>query len=531
MQTTNDTNHIHRVVVVGGGFGGLKAVRGLRRAPVEVTLVDRQNFTLFQPLVYQAATGALAPAEIATLLRVILRRQRNARVVQAEVTGFDLAHREVLLADLPNGDREARLPYDTLIVAGGSRYSYFGHEEWREHAPELKSLAGALDIRSRVLGAFEAAEVEPDPVLRRSWLTFVVVGAGPTGVEMAGQIAELAHDALRRDFRSADTATARVLLVEAGDRILGGFPESLSRKADRSLRKLGVEPLARHTVVGVTAESVTIEARDTTREVVPARTAIWAAGVTASSLARKLAGQAGIEVDRAGRVPVGPDLTIAGHPEVLALGDMVHVGPEASRPLPGVAPVAMQQGRYAARLVRARLRGRSEKPFRYVDKGNLATIGRSKAVADVKGVHLSGFAAWVMWLLVHIAYLIGFQNRLLVLMRWTVSFVTRGRGARLIVPPRSAAPRLEHASDPVQERGSDRHDEDDAGRPEHEAEAQQEHVLEDDGERDRDRPHGRQCVEARKRWGDAGRDRQRDEDESEHRQHPPLLEERRATGT
>jgi NADH:quinone reductase (non-electrogenic) len=518
----------HRVVVVGGGFGGLKAVRGLRRAPVEVTLVDRQNFTLFQPLVYQAATGALAPAEIATPLRLILRRQRNARVVQAEVTGFDLTRREVLLANLPNGAPATALPYDTLIVAGGSRYSYFGHDEWREHAPELKSLSGALDIRSRVLGAFEAAEVETDPERRRAWLTFVVVGAGPTGVEMAGQIAELAHDALRREFRSADTGTARVLLVEASDRILGGFPESLSRKAVRSLEKLGVEPLAAHTVVDVTAGSVAIAARGGTVEVVPARTAIWAAGVTASTLARKLAGQGGVEVDRAGRVPVRPDLTLPGHPEVLALGDMVHVETAAGRPpLPGLAPVAMQQGRYAARFVRARLRGRARKPFRYVDKGNLATIGRSKAVADVKGLHLSGFAAWAMWLLVHIAYLIGFQNRLLVLMRWTVSFLTRGRGARLIVP----ATRLEQAAHTVEERGPDGHDQDDAGRPEDEAEPEQQHVFEDDGQGDRDRPHRRQRVEARERRRDRRGHRQRDEGQPEHRQHPPLLEEERATGT
>jgi NADH dehydrogenase len=522
------TTDTHRVVVVGGGFGGLKAVRGLRRAPVEVTLVDRQNFTLFQPLVYQAATGALAPAEIATPLRLILRRQGNARVVQAEVTGFDLARREVLLDNLPNGGRPTTLPYDTLIVAGGSRYSYFGHEEWREHAPELKSLSGALDIRSRVLGAFEAAEVETDPGLRQAWLTFVVVGAGPTGVEMAGQIAELAHDALRRDFRSADTAAARVLLVEAADRILGGFPESLSRKAARSLEKLGVEPLAAHTVVDVAQGSVTIEARDGSREVVPARTAIWAAGVTASSLARKLAGQAGVEVDRAGRVPVGPDLTLPGHPEVLALGDMVHVAAADGRPpLPGLAPVAMQQGRYAARLIRDRLRGRGRKPFRYVDKGNLATIGRSKAVADVKGLHLSGFPAWAMWLLVHIVYLIGFQNRLLVLMRWTVSFLTRGRGARLILP----AARLEHAPDAVEERCPDGHDQDDTGRPQHEAEDQQQHVLEDDGQRDGDRAHRRQRVEPRERRCERGGDRQRHEDQPEHRQHQPLLEQERPAGS
>jgi NADH dehydrogenase len=419
----------HRVIVVGGGFAGLQAVRGLRRAPVEVTLIDRRNFMLFQPLAYQVATGALSPAEIAVPLRAIVRRQANARVVLAEVTGFELDPREVLLDGLANGDGGVRLGYDTLVVAGGSRYSYFGHDEWQAHAPELKSLEGALEIRSRILSAFEAAEVETDPQRRQSWLTFVVVGAGPTGVEMAGQIAELAHDALRRDFRSVDTRTARVLLVEAADRVLTAFPEQLSRKAAHALERLGVTPLVGHTVVDVTSESVAIRTPDGTVERVDARTAIWAAGVTASSLASSLAGAAGLEVDRAGRVPVGPDLTLAGHPEVLALGDMVRVEGAA---LPGLAPVAIQQGRYAARVVRNRLRGRTTGPFRYVDKGNLATIGRSKAVADVKGLRLAGFVAWAVWLLVHLFYLIGFQNRLLVVLRWTISFVTRGRGARLI---------------------------------------------------------------------------------------------------
>ena len=431
----------HRVVVVGGGFAGLQAVRGLRRAPVEVTLVDRQNFSLFQPLVYQVATGALSPAEIAAPLRAIFRRQRNTRVVLAEVAGLDLEQREVVLDRLPNGERRAVLGYDTLIVAGGSRYSYFGHDEWQEHAPELKSLAGALEIRSRILAAFEAAEVEPDTDRRRAWLTFVVVGAGPTGVEMAGQIAELAHDALRRDFRSADTRTARVLLVEAADRVLPGFPKSLSGKAARALEQLGVSPLVGHTVVDVGASSVAIRTPGGEVERLEARTAVWAAGVTASDLAAKLASGAGLDVDRAGRLAVRPDLTLPGHPEVFALGDMVQVQAADGGiiALPGLAPVAMQQGRYAARVVRGRLRNRDPGPFRYVDKGNLATIGRSKAVADVKGVRVAGFVAWVLWLVVHLFYLIGFENRLLVVLRWTISFLTRGRGARLIVerpPPR-----------------------------------------------------------------------------------------------
>jgi NADH dehydrogenase len=444
METIDGT---HRVVVVGGGFAGLQAVRGLRRAPVEVTLVDRQNFTLFQPLVYQVATGALSPAEIAAPLRGVLRRQRNARVVLGEVTGFDLERRQVVLDGLPNGDGETVLGYDTLVVAGGSAYSYFGHDEWEAHAPELKSLAGALEIRSRILSAFEAAELEPDPARRRAWLTFVVVGAGPTGVEIAGQIAELARDALRRDFRAVDTRTARVLLVEQGDRVLGGFPESLSRKAARALERLGVTPLVGHAVVDVADGRVGIRAGEGPVERVDARTVIWAAGVRASGLAARLADAAGLDVDRAGRVTVEPDLTLPGHPEVFALGDMVSVrAADGTRQrLPGLAPVAIQEGRYAARAIRDRLGGRSRAPFRYRDKGNLATIGRSKAVADVKGIRLAGFAAWALWLLVHLFYLSGFQNRLLVVLRWTIGFVTRGRGARLIVARPEPAPVAEAA--------------------------------------------------------------------------------------
>jgi NADH dehydrogenase len=369
----------HRIVVVGGGFAGLQAVRGLRRAPVEVTLVDRQNYTLFQPLVYQVATGGLSPAEIAMPLRVILRRQRNVRVLLGEVTGFDLERRHVLLDHLPDGRTPRRLDYDTLVVAGGSHYSYFGHEKWQAHAPELKSLEGALEIRNRVLAAFEAAEVEPDPRRRRGWLTFVVVGGGPTGVEMAGQIAELARDVLPADFRAFDARGARVLLVEASERILHAFPESLSRKATRALEELGVTPLPRHTVVDVSSDTVAIRTPTGDATTVEARTAVWAAGVTASDLAAELARATGADIDRAGRITVLPDLTLPGHPEVLALGDMVSVqAPDGrSASFPGLAPVAMQEGRHA---------GRVPGPFRYVDKGNLATIGRSKAVADIRGI-------------------------------------------------------------------------------------------------------------------------------------------------
>jgi NADH dehydrogenase len=421
----------HRVVVVGGGFGGLQAVHALRRAPVEITLVDRQNYHLFQPLAYQVATGSLSSSEIAAPLRSVFKRQPNVRVLLAEATGIDLAARTLELGSLPNGREREELSYDTLIVATGSRYSYFGHDDWRTYAPELKSLPGALDIRARILRAFEAAEFEDDPALRRAWLTFVVVGAGPTGVEMAGQIAELARDTLRRDFRRADTRETRVLLVETADRVLGSFTEKLSAKAKRALESLGVTPLTGHTVVDIGPGSVSVESGATV-EVIPTHTVIWAAGVTASSFARSLATAAGAETDRAGRVTVEPDLSLTGHPEVFALGDMVRV---RNTLYPGVAPVAMQQGRFVARVIRDRLAGRMPPAaFHYKDKGNLATIGRSHAVAEIGPIRASGFPAWVLWLGVHLAYLIGFQNRLLVLTRWLFSFVTHGRGARVIMP-------------------------------------------------------------------------------------------------
>jgi NADH dehydrogenase len=420
---------MHRVVVVGGGFGGLQAAKHLKDAPVAVTLVDRRNFHLFQPLVYQVATGSLSPAEIAAPLRAMFKGQDNVDVVLGEVRDVDLAAREVTVATDLEDHEALRMPYDTLIAAGGSSYSYFGHEDWKRYAPEIKSLESALMVRRRILLAFEDADLEPHPEHRAPLLTFVIVGAGPTGVEMAGQIAEIARDTLPGDYRRIDPTQGRILLVEMADRVLPGFPASLSAKAEQALRALGVTPLTGHAVTAIDADGVTVQAQGAQAESIAARTVIWAAGVTASTLAGKLAAAADVETDRAGRVPVGADLTLPGHPEVFALGDMVVVD---GKTLPGLAPVAMQEGRYAARAVRERLQGRTPRPFRYVDKGNLATIGRRRAVGDLKGVHLSGLPAWLTWLTVHLFYLVGFQNRLLVFIRWVVSFVTRGRGARLI---------------------------------------------------------------------------------------------------
>ena len=414
-----------KVVIVGGGFGGLLAAKGLRRADVDITLVDRQNFHLFQPLAYQVATGALSSVEIAAPLRHILHRQANTHVLLAEVTGFDLDRRSVLVDMIASGERGVSLEYDRLVVSGGSAYSYFGHDDWATYAPELKSLTGGLDLRARILSAFEAAESSRDDAMRDVWLTFVIVGGGPTGVEMAGQIAELARDTLRRDYRVVDTRRARVVLVEATDRVLGTFPESLSRRAEKSLTSLGVTVMLGTTVIGIDDGSVQLRLPDGSESRLPTHTAVWAAGVTASPLARLLAEAAGGETDRAGRLTVEPDLTLPGHPEVFAIGDMVALG---GRPLPGVAPVAMQEGRHVARSIK---RGENS-PFRYRDKGNLATIGRSRAVADIKGLHFSGFPAWVLWLGLHLFYLIGFQNRLVVLTRWTFSYITRGRSARVI---------------------------------------------------------------------------------------------------
>jgi len=424
----------HRVAVIGGGFGGLEAAKHLAAAPVEVTLIDRRNFHLFQPLSYQVATGALSPAEVCYPLRAIFKGKPNVRVVMATVEAVDLAERKLRLAPNAEGGEEFEVDYDTLVVAAGSSYSYFGHEEWRRFAPEVKSLESALELRARLLGAFEAAELEADAERRCALLTFVVVGGGPTGVEMAGQIAELARDTLSDEFRAIDPGEARVLLVEMTDRVLTTFPPSLSRKAKSQLEHLGVTTLLGHTVVGIDAGSVTVEGGGEAARRIPAHNVIWAAGVTASALGGSLAEQCGGEVDKAGRILVEPDLTVPGNPAVFAIGDMIRVRRRngEAQVLPGVAPVAMQQGRYVAKTVRARLEGRLVSPFHYLDKGNLATIGRARAVADLHFLRLSGFPAWLTWLFVHLWYLIGFQNRLLVFVRWSFSFLTRGRGARVI---------------------------------------------------------------------------------------------------
>jgi NADH dehydrogenase len=428
------TTQRHRVVVIGGGFGGLQAVRKLRSAPVEITLIDRRNFHLFQPLVYQVATGSLSAEEIASPLRSIFKRNKNVHVVLGEVSELDLAGRRVVIGELPNSGERKEIPYDTLIVAAGVKYTYFGHDDWRPFAPDIKSVESALEGRRRILSAFEAADAEPVPAQRAAWLTFVIVGAGPTGVELAGQIGEIARHAVRNEYRDVDTGDARILLVETADRVLPPFPPRLSASAERALVKLGVTPLTSHTVVDIEAASLTLADGNGVTERIDARTVIWAAGVVASELATVLDEETGSGVDRAGRITVGPDLTLPGHPEVMAIGDMaaVHDSDGQAVPLPGVAPVAMQQGRYAARAIRSRLEGREPRPFRYTDKGNLATIGRAKAVADIKGLQLSGLFAWLTWLFVHLFYLIGLQNRLIVFIRWTWSFLSHGRGARLI---------------------------------------------------------------------------------------------------
>jgi NADH:ubiquinone reductase (H+-translocating) len=418
-----------RVVIVGSGFGGLFAAQRLRKADVDITLIGKTSHHLFQPLLYQVATGILSEGEIAPSTREVLRRQENARVVLGEVVDIDLAARTVTSTVL---GRTTVHPYDELIVAAGAGQSYFGNDRFAEFAPGMKSIDDALELRGRIFGAFELAELATDQAEIDRLMTFVVVGAGPTGVEMAGQIAELARDTLPGDFRAIDPSAGRVLIVEASDRVLPGFPPALSERAARSLRELGVTVLVGHTVVDVDSESVRVRRPDGETDEIVCRTVVWAAGVEASPLARALAEASGAELDRAGRVTVEPDLTVSGRPEVLALGDMAQV---RGQPLPGLAPVAMQQGRYAGRLIADRLAQRRTPPFRYRDRGKLATIGRARAVADLRGLRLAGFPAWAIWLVVHLVYLVGFENRAVVLVRWAYNFFTHGRGGRLITHP------------------------------------------------------------------------------------------------
>lgn len=406
-----------RIVIVGAGFGGLSAAHALSGAAADVTVIDRRNYHLFQPLLYQVATAGLSPAQIASPIRAILRRAANVRVVMGKVSGVDIVRRTVRV-----DDRE--IPYDQLVLATGARHSYFGHDEWERVAPGLKKIDDATAIRRRILTAFEHAEAAETQEARRRFLTFVVIGGGPTGVEMAGSIAELAHVALRHDFRTIDPREARILLVEASPRVLAAFPPVLSTAARGALERLQVEVRLGTPVSNCDEAGVTIG-----EEHVPAATIVWAAGVAASAAADWL----GVEKDRIGRVPVGADLTVPGHPEIFVVGDTASVAGKDGQPLPGLAPVAKQQGTYVARVLRARLAGKpAPPPFHYFNYGTMATIGRRSAVADFGWLRLDGTLAWLMWGLIHISFLIGFRNRLIVMLDWMWSYVTFQSGARLI---------------------------------------------------------------------------------------------------
>jgi NADH:ubiquinone reductase (H+-translocating) len=414
-----------RVVIVGGGFGGLYAARRMRRLPVDLLLVDRRNHHLFQPLLYQVATAALNPSDIAAPIRHILRRQRNTEVILQQVVAVDAGRHCVILDD-------GELRYDYLIVATGATHSYFGHEEWLNFAPGLKSIEDALQIRRRVLLAYEKAECESDPVRQQAWLTFAIVGAGPTGVELAGALAEISRMTLTKDFRRINPANARIVLLEGADRVLPPYPPELSEAAKRQLIHLGVEVQTGRMVTSIDSEGVTMGT-----ERLAARTVLWAAGVQASPLAKSL----GAPLDRAGRVLVQPDLRAPGHPNIYVIGDLAAVRQVDGTYVPGVAPAAIQEGIHSADNIARQIRGQAPKPFRYRDKGSLATIGRAAAVARLGRLNLSGWIAWMAWLLVHIFFLIGFRNRLLVIFEWAWSYFTTQRGARLITDaPSPSAP-------------------------------------------------------------------------------------------
>ncbi len=420
---------LHRVVILGGGFGGLQAALTLRRAAVAITLVDRRNFHLFQPLLYQVATGVLSPANIASPLRSLVKKQANAQVQLGEAIGLDARRRVLRL-------RDGELPYDTLIIAAGARHHYFGHPEWERFAPGLKTIEDATGIRRRIFAAFEAAEREADAMRRAALLTFVVVGGGPTGVELAGALAEIARHTLPREFRHIDTATARILLVEAGPRILTGFAPELSDRAAAALAALGVTVRLATAVAGIAADHVLLRT-GTSEERLDTSTVVWGAGVQGSPIGQAIADATGAALDRAGRIAVGADCTIAGHPDIMVIGDIAHVGGLETPPLPGVAPVAMQQGTYVAQLIRARLEQRTLPPFRYRDPGSMATIGRRLAIAQMGRWKLSGTLAWLAWLFVHLMALVRFENRLLVFAQWGWHYLTWNRNARLITGERA----------------------------------------------------------------------------------------------
>ena len=416
----------HRVVVLGGGFGGLNAAQKLKRAPVDVILIDRRNFHLFQPLMYQVATGSLSPGEIAAPLRGVLSKQKNTQVLLGEAADIDPDAKRVILRD------GGVFPYDSLIVATGSQTSYYGNDAWREWAPSLKSVEEATAIRHKILYAFECAERSTNEEDARAWLTFVIVGAGATGMELAGALAEIANETLKNDFRRINPREARIILMEASPRVLNTFPEDLSAKAEKLVSRLGVEVQKGVMVTCIDADGVTYKSGDESKSL-PAKTVLWAGGVTTNAFGRKLAERTHAETDRSGRIKVNPDLTVAGYPDIFIVGDLALSLGEDGKPLPGVAQVAIQGGAYAAKTIRARLEGKKDtKAFHYFNKGDMAVIGRAAAVANIFGFHLAGLFAWLTWLFVHLIYIVEFQSRVLVFVQWGFEYLTFSRGARLI---------------------------------------------------------------------------------------------------
>jgi NADH:ubiquinone reductase (H+-translocating) len=421
----------HRVVILGGGFGGLYAAKALKKAPVQVTVLDRRNFHLFQPLLYQVATGSLSPGEIASPLRSVLRKQANTRVLLGEAIDLDADGRRVILDDGQS------VEYDSLIVATGSADWYFGHDDWKKAAPGLKGIENATEIRRKILFAFEAAEREPDPEKQREWLTFAIVGAGTTGAELAGALAEIAHDTLRHDFRSIRPQDARIFLIEGSPRVLPTYPEDLSAKAEAALVRLKVTPRTGVFVTDINSRGVNVKNSDGTEQFFAARTVLWAAGVRPSPFGEVLERRAKALRYKNGQVTVNSDCSVPGHPEIFVIGDLARFVEDGTA-LPGVAQVAMQQGAYVAKLISARLRGQTIRPFHYFDKGNLAVIGRASAVAQVGPLHMSGLLAWLIWLFVHLMYLVEFSNRVLVFVQWGFFYITFNRGARLITGPEAS---------------------------------------------------------------------------------------------
>lgn len=425
----NQLQNAPHVLVVGSGFAGLYAAKTLGRAGIRTTVIDKRNFHLFQPLLYQVATGGLSPGEIASPIRAVLSRYKKITVLAAEVSDIDPVQKKVIL-------RDGEIAYDTLIVATGVSHHYFGHDDWASVAPGLKTIEDSIEMRRRIFLAFEAAEREPDPKKREAWMTFVIVGGGPTGVELAGALGELAGSTLKNDFRSIDSRTARIIVLEGTDRLLPTYPRELSLKAAYSLQQLGVTVKTGSLVTDIHGICVTFKQGDSVEDL-EARTILWAAGVKASPLGALIGRRAGVSLDRVGRVMVNPDLSVPGHPSLFVIGDLAHCADRAGKPLPGVASVAMQEGRYVAKLIQARFSGKTLPPFRYRDKGSLAVIGRHAAVAHFGKLRFNGFLAWIVWIFVHIRYLIEFDNKILVLVQWAWNYVTRKRGARLITGPES----------------------------------------------------------------------------------------------